>query len=934
MRRLHGRAVVVRVIVIWLVTGTTLLLFSAVLDGFEVSSFADALAAAALIGLLNALVWPLVIRFALPITVLTLGLGVLVLNGAVVWVVAEIAPGVTLDSVATGVVVAIAITAVNTAATSLLAIDDDDFYFRNVIRREARRGGAAASEVPALYFLEIDGLSHGVLMRALRDGNAPTMARWLADGSHHLFRWECDWSSQTGAAQTGLLHGTNEDIPAFRWWDKEAGREVSSSRPRDVTAIERRISDGRGLLHADGASRANMYSGDAPHSLLTMSTVLIRDRPGRLGGDYFAYFANPYNLTRTISLVLADIVSELWQAAQQRRRDVRPRVHRGLTYAFVRAWTTVVQRDLQVAAVIGDIYAGRPVLYTTFTGYDEVAHHSGIERPETLKVLRKLDRQFARIEHAAEDAPRPVRLVVLSDHGQTQGATFRDRYGESLRDLVTKATSADSVRSASQGDEGLDVPRRLPDRGVGRHGRPRELGADGDAPQDGRRRRRPRRRPPAAWQARRGRRRRGRAPRGRRAGLGLPRPRVLPARARPGDPRVDRRALPATDPDAPRPSRRRVPARPLGGSGGGRARGGGDELPRRWPRRGRGSACPVRAECREARRAHRRVRPLRRPDDQLDLLGRDGGGGGVRGARRLPRRSRRRAVVPLRVRAERLRSARGDGRRTGGDAPVAAALARRPRPGGLPRRWRSRLSGGQVTYCGHATVLIELDGVRLLTDPVLRRRLFHLRRIVPGPLDPGALDGILVSHAHWDHLDLPTLRRLDRSVPVVCPRGVARRLRRFAAVSELDVGARVSLGPLEVRATPAEHDGRRGPFDRDGAAIGFLVTGSRRIYFAGDTDLFAGMGELAPGLDLALLPVAGWGARLGPGHLDPGRAAEAARLLRPRLAVPIHWGTLRPLHERADPAARPAEEFRRRAAELAPDVAVRILEPGETLELS
>ncbi len=244
------------------------------------------------------------------------------------------------------------------------------------------------------------------------------------------------------------------------------------------------------------------------------------------------------------------------------------------------------------------------------------------------------------------------------------------------------------------------------------------------------------------------------------------------------------------------------------------------------------------------------------------------------------------------------------------------------------------MSGGQVTYCGHATVLIELDGVRLLTDPVLRRRLFHLRRIVPGPLDPGALDGILVSHAHWDHLDLPTLRRLDRSVPVVCPRGVARRLRRFAAVSELDVGARVSLGPLEVRATPAEHDGRRGPFDRDGAAIGFLVTGSRRIYFAGDTDLFAGMGELAPGLDLALLPVAGWGARLGPGHLDPGRAAEAARLLRPRLAVPIHWGTLRPLHERADPAARPAEEFRRRAAELAPDVAVRILEPGETLELS
>ena len=135
------------------------------------------------------------------------------------------------------------------------------------------------------------------------------------------------------------------------------------------------------------------------------------------------------------------------------------------------------------------------------------------------------------------------------------------------------------------------------------------------------------------------------------------------------------------------------------------------------------------------------------------------------------------------------------------------------------------MSGGRVTYCGHATVLIELDGVRILTDPVLRRRLFHLRRIVAGPLDPGRLDGIIVSHAHWDHLDLPTLRRLDRSVPIVCPRGVGRRLRRFDAVNELEVGARVSVGALEVRATPAEHDGRRGPLDRVGAALGFLGDG-------------------------------------------------------------------------------------------------------------
>jgi len=446
--------IILRLLVVWVSSAAALLLMSWLLGGFHVASFWSALGAAALIGLVNALVWPTLIAVALPFTVLTLGFGVLILNGLVVWLVAEVENGVTIDNLWTGIVVAIGLTVVDTVVTSLLAIDDDNFYDRNVIRRQARKHGAVETDVPALYFLEIDGLAHAVLMRAIRDGNAPTMARWINDSSHHLIRWECDWSSQTGAAQTGILHGTNEDIPAFRWWDKEQGREVSSSRPRDVAAIEQRISNGRGLLYADGASRANMYSGDAPYSLLTMSTVLRRDRPGRIGSDYFAYFANPYNLTRTIALVIADISSELWQAAQQKRLDIRPRVHRGLKYSFVRAWTTVVQRDLQVASVVGDIFAGRPVLYTTFTGYDEVAHHSGIERPETLKILRKLDRQFARLERAAAGAPRPVRFAVLSDHGQTQGTTFRDRYGISLPDLVTEATSA-SVQNSSQGDEGL-----------------------------------------------------------------------------------------------------------------------------------------------------------------------------------------------------------------------------------------------------------------------------------------------------------------------------------------------------------------------------------------------------------------------------------------------------------------------------------------------
>jgi hypothetical protein len=397
-----------------------------------------------------------VIRVALPITVLTLGLGVLLLNGAVVWAVAEIQPGLEVSGLGVGAVVAFGLTVVNTVVTSLLAIDDEDFWYRNVVRRQARRLRPDGDlSVPGVYFLEIDGLAHDVLRRAIRDGNAPNLAQWLRDGSHRLIRWETDWSSQTGACQAGLLHGDNDDIPAFRWWEKDRDRPIVTNHPRDAAEIERRHSNGRGLLHEDGASRANIVSGDAVHTLLTMSTVLQR-REGRIGRDYFAYFANPYNLTRTIALVIADIAQERRFAAQQRRRDVRPRIARSRVYAIVRAWGSIVQTDLQVHAVIADIYAGRPVGYTTFLAYDEVAHHSGIERADTLAVLRRVDRQIGRIAAAARDAPRAYRFVVLSDHGQSQGETFRDRYGITLEELVQRACDAESVDAEhAQTDEAL-----------------------------------------------------------------------------------------------------------------------------------------------------------------------------------------------------------------------------------------------------------------------------------------------------------------------------------------------------------------------------------------------------------------------------------------------------------------------------------------------
>ncbi len=443
-----GRAVFITVL-----DAVVLLVLSWLLDGFVLDGPGSALLAAALVGVLNALIWPMLARISLPLNVLTLGIGGLVLNAILVGLVIDALPGAEVPGLVGAVAITIVLAGTTAVVNYALAIDDDEWWYRHVVRRQARRrGDVTESDVPGLLMLEIDGLAHDVLLRAIRDGNAPTMARWLRSGSHRLRRWETDWSSQTGACQAGILHGSNEDMPAFRWWEKERGRAIVTNHPRDAEELERRHSDGRGLLHAGGASRANILSGDAPHSMLTMSTALSRRRP--LGRDYSAYFARPYAVARTLVLALADIARERRAARAQARDDVRPRIARSRTYALMRAWATVVQRDLQVATVIGDVLAGRPAVYTTFLAYDEVAHHSGIERPDALAVLHDLDRQIARIATACADAPRPYRLVVLSDHGQSQGETFRDRYGLSLEDLVRDACDGE-VLAATGGDEAL-----------------------------------------------------------------------------------------------------------------------------------------------------------------------------------------------------------------------------------------------------------------------------------------------------------------------------------------------------------------------------------------------------------------------------------------------------------------------------------------------
>jgi len=246
----------------------------------------------------------------------------------------------------------------------------------------------------------------------------------------------------------------------------------------------------------------------------------------------------------------------------------------------------------------------------------------------------------------------------------------------------------------------------------------------------------------------------------------------------------------------------------------------------------------------------------------------------------------------------------------------------------------------RLTWVGHATALVELDGLRFLTDPVLRNRVGPLRRHGPPPAagTTNDLDALLVSHLHHDHADVPSLRRLDRRVPVLAPRGAGGFLSDlgFRSVSELDPGDSAAIGAATVTAVHADHP-NSGRLERGGEAIGFLLEGSRRIYFAGDTDLFDGMRGLGPGIDLALLPIWGWGPSIGPGHLDPERAARAAALISPRLAVPIHWGTLYPLglaRLRPEPLRAPPDLFCAAMRELAPQVEARVLSPGEALLLA
>ncbi|OIJ88319.1 hypothetical protein BIV24_22385 [Streptomyces colonosanans] len=459
-----------RSIAVWAASTVTMLVLAEFLPDFRLESASGdsitgvaltAAAGAGVFGLLSALVWPLLVRLLLLVPALVLGLLVFFLNGSLLLIALRLNPSGRGEAAPeTAMVVAAAMSAVASATGAALAVRDDDAYRRRLYRladrRRGRDEGQAGPATPGAVFIQLDGVGHDVLRAAVDKGLMPTVASWLDshDGggpTHRLTPWRTDWSSQTGASQLGILHGSNHDVPAFRWYEKDRREVMVCNRPTSAAELQRRAverTDDGGLLTVDGASRGNLFSGGADQLALVLSVSARRGKENRSRAGYFAYFRDPANAVRTAMSFVAEVGREIGQSTRARLARQRPRVGRGGLYPLVRAFATVVERDVVVAAVIGDMLAGRDAVYADLVAYDEVAHHSGPHSRDAQKVLQKLDRSLALLAQVAEHAPRPYRIVVLSDHGQSPGETFQTRYGLSLGNLV---------RAGS----GLPVPRRV-----------------------------------------------------------------------------------------------------------------------------------------------------------------------------------------------------------------------------------------------------------------------------------------------------------------------------------------------------------------------------------------------------------------------------------------------------------------------------------------
>jgi uncharacterized membrane protein YvlD (DUF360 family) len=425
-----------------------------VVPGVSAGVAADVLLATVLLGILAALLRPLLTSFALLlgwVGVLAAGFGV---QALLFYLALRLAPGIHVNGFWDAFWASWLFAFLMTIVTWVVTAGDSAAFLTHLVQWSGHDAAAGTTvSVPGVVFVQIDGLASSLLRWGVRSGDLTTLSRWIRSGSHLLTEWHAQMPATTPASQAGLLHGRSDQVPAFRWYEKETGTLLTANHPKDAAVIQTRLSDGRGLLADGGVSISNVFSGDAPTSLLTMSGLVDRAGRGGPSRSFATFFINPYGLTRSVVLTAAEMIKEVHQARLQRVRGVAPRIRRHGSYILLRGVTNVLLRDLNAGLIADQMMAGAPSIYCDFTDYDEIAHHAGPTRPESLASLAGIDRLIGVLESFAARAPRPYRFVVLSDHGQSQGATFRQRHGMPLQDLVRGLMDSGSVAASTGLDE-------------------------------------------------------------------------------------------------------------------------------------------------------------------------------------------------------------------------------------------------------------------------------------------------------------------------------------------------------------------------------------------------------------------------------------------------------------------------------------------------
>jgi uncharacterized membrane protein YvlD (DUF360 family) len=451
-----GRRALLRRAIVSLIVGVIALgVTAALLPGIHVDGLGTLILAVILMAAVNAILRPVILAVFAGISTVAVILATLAFQIAAFFIVEWLLPSFAVDSILAAFAGSLVYATVNTLLAAIFSIDQDESYYGALVAQLARRGpDVIESATPGVVIVQIDGLAHEVLLHQVRAGAVPFMSRWMRSGAMRLDPWTALLPSQTSASQAGILHGDNAFIPAFRWWDKRRQRMIVSNHPADAAEIVSRASNGEGLLSNDGASVGNLVSGDATRCYVTMATMTNPSQGLGRSRAWYSFVVSPDNYLRAVVLSVGEILKELFQATRARRREITPSMHRGMPYPVLRAATNVVLRSLSTSLVMEEMYRGTPVIYVDYTDYDEIAHHSGPERPESLEALDGVDATIRTLVKASADAPRPYRFVVLSDHGQSLGSTFRQRFGQTLQEVVAGLVgSPAAVAVATSGPE-------------------------------------------------------------------------------------------------------------------------------------------------------------------------------------------------------------------------------------------------------------------------------------------------------------------------------------------------------------------------------------------------------------------------------------------------------------------------------------------------